>query len=171
MDASTRLRRLLALALLVSAGLFVVGVVVERSQHGSESHAATSRESGHGEEGEEGGEGHTGEPAPEPAPESGESSERLLGIDPESTALVIVALLASVALAVAVLRTTSAAVLWVALVFGLAFAVLDVRELVHQADGSRTGLVLLAGAVAVLHLTVAALAATALAGRRNRVVA
>jgi hypothetical protein len=164
MHASTRLRRLLALALLVSAGLFVVGVIVERSERGSESHATTHEEPGteHGEEGEE---GHTDGPAPKPEV----SSERLLGIDPESTALVVVAALASIALAVAVVRTRSAAVLWIALAFGLAFAVLDVRELVHQADESRTGLVVLAGAVAVLHLAVAALAAAGLARRRPAV--
>lgn len=172
MDGTMRLRRLLALALLVSAGLFVVGVAVERSERGTE-HNATTQEQPSSEHGEEGEEGHTDQPAPESGggPSEVSEQERLLGIDPESTALVAVAVLASFALALVVWRTTSRAVLWGALVFGLTFAALDVRELVHQAGESHAGLVILAGAVAVLHLTVAALAAIALTrGRRAAAV-
>jgi len=178
MDATTRLRRLLALVLLVSAGLFVVGVVVERN--GSESHPATQEgaggqgsHAGEGEEGhtEEGEGGHVEEPASQPAGTETSEESRLLGIDPESTALVVVGVLASIALAVAVWRTRSRGVLWAALVFGLVFAALDIRELLHQADESNGGLVVLAGAVAVLHLGVAGLAAAALTGRRSSAVA
>jgi hypothetical protein len=41
----------------------------------------------------------------------------------------------------------------------LAFAALDVREVVHQVDESKGGLAVLAVVVAVCHLAVAALAA------------
>jgi hypothetical protein len=40
----------------------------------------------------------------------------------------------------------------------VAFAVLDVREVVHQLDDDNGGLALLAAAVAALHLGVAAIA-------------
>jgi len=41
----------------------------------------------------------------------------------------------------------------------LAWAALDVRELIHQVDESRAGIAIVAGIVAVLHLISAALAA------------
>jgi len=39
------------------------------------------------------------------------------------------------------------------------FAALDVRESFHQSDEAKTGLEILAGAIAVLHLAAAAVAA------------
>jgi hypothetical protein len=43
-------------------------------------------------------------------------------------------------------------------VIALAWAALDVRETVHQLDESHTGIAILAGVVAVLHLAAAAIA-------------
>lgn len=48
-----------------------------------------------------------------------------------------------------------------------AFAALDVREVVHRVDESRTGLALLAALVAVLHLAAAVLAARAAGSARG----
>jgi hypothetical protein len=42
----------------------------------------------------------------------------------------------------------------------LAFAALDVREVIHQADIDKTGLAILAGLVAALHAAAALVAAT-----------
>ena len=100
-----------------------------------------------------------------PATETGGHSERgenLLGVDLESTGLVLVA--------VAVSLVLSAGAWWLGaspLVLGggalamTAFAALDIREVLHQADESRTGLMLLAALVALLHLAAALLAARA----------
>ena len=65
----------------------------------------------------------------------------------------------SLALAVAVwLRPESRPLLILVAVAMVAFAVLDVREVVHQLDEDNGGLALLAGVVAGLHLGVAAMA-------------
>ena len=48
----------------------------------------------------------------------------------------------------------------------VAWAALDVREVAHQIDESRTGLTILAIAVAVLHLAAAAVAARLAARER-----
>jgi hypothetical protein len=90
----------------------------------------------------------------------GREDATLLGIDPESTPLIVIAVLAGLALAVLaaapvgtnrpfLLLVVAAAVLW---------AALDVRELVHQIDESRAGIAALAATVAVLHLAAAAIA-------------
>ena len=78
----------------------------------------------------------------------------MLGIDLESTPLVVLAVLAGLALAVLTatrfghLRGFLLAVALVA----LAWAALDVREVLHQLDESRTGVAFVAMMVAVLHL-------------------
>jgi len=45
------------------------------------------------------------------------------------------------------------------IVFGMAFAVFDIREVVHQLDESRAGLVVIASALAVIHLGIASTSA------------
>jgi hypothetical protein len=103
----------------------------------------------------------TAPPASE-TPAHSEASERLLGVDAESTGLLVAAVAVSLLLAAGVwwLGASPLALGVVALAMA-AFAALDIREVVHQADESRTGLMLLAALVAVLHLTAAALAARA----------
>jgi hypothetical protein len=49
-------------------------------------------------------------------------------------------------------------VLLVVIAFGLVFRGVDVREVFHQVDESREGLVVVAGVLALIHLGVAALA-------------
>jgi membrane protein DedA with SNARE-associated domain len=61
-----------------------------------------------------------------------------------------------------------AGVLWTIAFVALGWALLDVREVFHQAGESRTGIALLAAAVAVLHLATAAVAGR-LAVRARRV--
>jgi hypothetical protein len=93
--------------------------------------------------------------------ESGENhaeDERLLGVDLESTPPVVLAVLAGLGLAVLAAGRIGR-LRWFLLavaVIALAWAALDIREVVHQIDESRTGIALVATAVAVLHLTAAA---------------
>ena len=97
-----------------------------------------------------------------------EASEKLLGVNPESTGLLVVAVVASLLLAAGVWWLgTSPLVLGAVAVAMAVFGALDVREVVHQADESRTGLMLLAALVAVLHFAAAALAARAAVTARD----
>ena len=76
----------------------------------------------------------------------------------ESTPLIVLAVLAGLGLAAAVatrLGQLRGFLLAVA-VIALAWAVLDVREAVHQLDESQTGIAVLALLVAALHLAAAA---------------
>jgi hypothetical protein len=103
----------------------------------------------------------TTKPATE-TPARSEASEKLLGVNPESTGLLVVAVAVSLLLAAGVWWLgASPLVLGVVALAMAAFAALDIREVVHQADESRTGLMLVAGLVAVLHVSAAALAARA----------
>ena len=91
--------------------------------------------------------------------EGGGESDTVLGIDVESTPLIVLAVVASLALAAgAWARPDSRGLLTLIGIAMLAFAVLDIREVVHQLDEDETGLALLAGLVALLHLAAAGLA-------------
>jgi uncharacterized membrane protein YdbT with pleckstrin-like domain len=113
-------------------------------------------EENHTEEGETGGkaEAHSGE------------SEDILGINPESTGAVAVAVTISLLLGLAVWLWGTPVILATAVAFGLVLAGLDVREAFHQADESRGGLVALALLIAALHVGVAIAAGAALKERR-----
>jgi hypothetical protein len=155
--------RLLALLIVAATGLFAVGVAIERSQESQtegsaelshiEGVSAESLEAGHTEGGASGEAGHS------------DSGEELLGIDPESVALVIVAVVVSLALAAVVwLRPEISWLLWLVAAGMLVFAALDVREFIHQLDESRAGLAVLVAAVTLLHAG-AALVAFQMHGR------
>jgi hypothetical protein len=137
-----------ALVVLLAAStiLFAVGVIAERSP-------ATHAEASNGESGEAAA---ARDEAAESASEADED-ERLLGIDLESTPLVVLAVLAGLGLAVlAATRVGRASGFLLAVaVIALVWAVLDIREVAHQLDESRTGIALVAIAVAVLHLATA----------------
>ena len=166
MDTS-RIRLFLGVLLVVSGALFAIGAGIERSQT-HESAPTTEISPSPAEAG--GGETSGESPAPTTEPahvETTGSSETLLGINPESTALVIVAILASLALALGVRFWGHRPVLFAALVFGVVFAALDVRELVHQVHESRTGLVILALVLAMLHAGVSVVAGAALRAREE----
>lgn len=144
----SRLRWTLVALLVASTALFAVGVIAERSDADThvESAATTT------EEGEADG-AHA---------EAGESSasedERVLGVDLESTPLVVLAVLAGLGLAaLAASRVGRLPGFLVAVVLiALTWAALDVREVFHQFDESRTGVAVVAITVALLHLAVAA---------------
>jgi hypothetical protein len=90
------------------------------------------------------------------------SSESLVGVNPESTFLVVAAVLLSALLAVLVLTIGFPLVAATIAVAMLAFAVLDIREITHQLNESRPGLAIMAAVVALLHV-LAGIAAVSLA--------
>jgi hypothetical protein len=162
-----RLRAVLAILLLVGAALFLVGVAVERAAIANESSSAahpSSTESPHHVEGSgaegtgtEGSGTEAGQPAT-PAPES-HNNEAILGINVESWPLAIAAAIVSIGIALAAWRGRQRAILFAVAVFALAFTVLDIREVIHQSSEGRTGIVILASLIALVHLAAAALAA------------
>jgi hypothetical protein len=147
------LRSLLGALVLAATVAFVVGATLERN--GGEARPA------HEAEAEGGGEAH----ADGDSESTGRRSElRPLGVDVEAAPFVALAAVVSLALALAAwLRPRAAALLALVAAAMLVFAALDVREVLHQVDESRTGLALLAGAVAALHA-----GAAAAAGRMTR---
>jgi hypothetical protein len=174
----SRLRLTLVALLVASTALFAVGVIAERStedthtepaaSHAAESGSKTEESEGaHNERGES--EGANRESGASEATASGEAghaesgaekdeSERLLGVDVESTPLIVLAVLAGLALAVlAASRAGQRRGFLLAVVaIGLAWAALDIREVVHQLDESHTSIAGIAIAVAAVHLAAAA---------------
>src|SRR5207253_2728043 len=99
------------------------------------------------------------------------SSETLFGINPESVALVSVAVIASAMLALGVWVLRRRWPLVLAVIFGLAFAALDIREAIHQIHESRTSLVMLAFVLTALHLVISAVAGLVLQRSKPAAVA
>jgi hypothetical protein len=157
-------------------------VAATNATHAAESAtgAGTGREEGGGEEGSDARKaaeragaateaaGETGEAAESHAETDEEAEahhaarETILGIDPESTGLVVATVALSLLLAGGIWRRGTPALFAGAVAFGLLFAAFDVREAFHQADESRGGLVALALLLAVLHTGVAIAAGAAL---------
>jgi hypothetical protein len=166
-----RHRVLLAALLTAATAMFAYAVIHERSLsdtgHGErarETHAEHAGESpGSGEtatseasrrSGRPPGAGHV-ETASEHAREG-----RVLGVDLESTPMIVLAILAGIALAIAAaspLATRRSILLALALA-ALAWSALDIREIVHQANESRTDLTIIAAIVTALHAAAATLA-------------
>jgi hypothetical protein len=139
----SRLRWTLVALLASSTVLFAVGVIAERSD--SDTHSEPEPAAHVDEGSEESGEEHA-------------EDEQLLGVDLESTPLIVLAVLAGLGLAVTAASQIGRlrGFLFGVMVIALAWAALDIREVVHQIDESRTGIALVASAVAVLHLATAA---------------
>jgi hypothetical protein len=90
--------------------------------------------------------------------EASESGGTVFGINLESTPFVVLAVIVSVALAVATWRSNDRSVLLVTALFAAAFAVLDVGELPHQIKESASTIAAIAAVIAVLHVVAALLA-------------
>jgi Flp pilus assembly protein TadB len=156
-----RRRVALAALLALATGLFAYAVIHERSLTDSgkgESAARRANESGATESAESPAEGG-GERRSETSSEHARE-RRVLGVDVESTAMIVLAILAGFALAVTAASPlgTRGAILAALALAALAWTALDIREIVHQADESRTDLTLVAAIVAALHAAAAALA-------------
>jgi hypothetical protein len=163
----SRVRAALVVLLVGSGILFLVGSTIERNHRHHESGAAKSAETSGGETGsgtESGGEGTT--PAKTHAESSsGEAGAKLLGVNTESVALSVIAVVASFLLAGAIWLWPSNLVFLAVAVFALVFAAGDARELVHQLDDSNGGLAAVAGLLLFVHLAITALAASRLPRR------
>lgn len=188
-----RFRTLLVAMISLATIGFVVGTSIERHNARHESSAqlkaegTTSTDPGGGETpAEHGAEGAktTTSPSPESGGESpashaakGASSPvamethkelRPLGINVEAVPFIILAAFASLALAAgAWLRPRWVGMLVVLALAMLIFGVLDIREVAHQSDESQTGLGVLAGAIAALHLAAAVVAGRMAQGARG----
>jgi hypothetical protein len=154
----SRLRAALVLLLVGSSLPFAIGSTIERHQHHNEQPAATAGTGGSAESGgESGSEGSTSHLEKR----HGEAGVKILGVDTESLALTVAAVVASLLLALAVwLGRWPRPLLLLVVGFGLVFAAGDGRELVHQLDESNAGIAAIAAILIGLHLAVAALAAT-----------
>ncbi len=157
----TRLRAALVLLLVGSGVLFAIGSTVERHQHHAEAHPAAAKTTGESStSGETGSEGSSTESAKHVEKGHGEAGARILGVNTESVALTVVAVVLSLLLALVVwLGRWSRLALFCVAGFGLVFAAGDGRELVHQLDESHAGLAAVAAILIGLHLAVSVLAA------------
>jgi len=131
------------------------------AQHSGESAAGKAQEKPPGTSGESGakhaGEGGGSETAATHASET--HSEKLLGLNPEATSLVVAAVIASLLLALAIWFRPEQTLLFLLVAAAmLLFAALDIREAIHQSDESNSGLEVLASVIALLHLAAGGLA-------------
>lgn len=164
-----RVRTPLVALIIAATALFTVGIAIERSAAAPHVETtAESAESGEERSGEAGEAGEGGEAHVEEGSEADDEEGTLLGIDLESTPLVVLAVLLSLGLALAVWLSSGSSALLVltAAAMGL-FAALDVRELIHQLGESAGILVPLAALVALLHAAAALVALRATMSRRT----
>ncbi len=161
-------RWLLSSLLIAGAALFAIGVAAERNA--TSNHTATGAETVHTEQPASETTAHASEsggtetplaeqPATEPAGHTESSPETVLGVNLESTALVVVAAIVALALAVLTWRLNLRLLLITTVAFAAVFTAFDVAELVHQIKESRAGIAALAAVITLLHVA-AALAAT-----------
>jgi hypothetical protein len=159
-----------AAALLVAATiLFVVGTTIERSQANTATHQeANTVEQPAGEAAEHReaeateGQANATTEGTEQHRSAGESGEELLGINPESAGLTAVVAVLSLLLAALLVVRPGKGLLVTVVVVGPAFAALDAREVLHQANESNAGLLVMALITGLLHLSVAVVAAAGL---------
>ena len=171
-------RWLLSTLLIAGGALFAIGVAAERNANdkhtetdietlntGEPSTEATvptgeaaeagGNEAAHTDETTGAGTVHTEAPASETPGHSESSSETVLGLNLESTPLVIVAAAASLALAALNWQRNLRPLLFATIAFAGLFAAFDIAEVVHQINESRAGLAILAAAIAFLHVATA----------------
>lgn len=143
-----RMRWLLGTLLIAAAALFAIGVATEGDVHDE---TVASVEAGEHSEATEAA-GHN------EATEASETGEEIFGVNLESTPLVVLAVMISVALAAATWRSDNTLILLATALFAAAFAVLDVAEFSHQIKESAATIAVIAAIIAVLHAAAALLA-------------
>ena len=168
------LARVIAATLLIASGAtFATGAAIERHTASSESQAAlhhadadTQGRQSRAENPVSAGSAASRESAA--AHSAGHNSEDLLGVNPEATGLVVLAVVVSL-LAAALILTVGSPLLAAGVTLAmLAFTALDIREVNHRLSESRPGLAALAAAVALLHLLAGAAAILAARGTRSQ---
>lgn len=162
-----RARWFVGALLIAAAALFAIGASIERNNemHRDEATVITSTV-GEGTAPAEGSEAAEAAEASETNPivdnhsEADESAdEKVLGINLESTPLVVTAVILSLALAVATCRSNHKVLLLLTAAFAAGSATLDIAEFAHQIDRSKPSLAVLAAIIAVVHGAAALLAA------------
>ena len=173
------LRWALVALLVASTALFAVGVMAERSStdahtepasaHVGESGEAARERTGAHEEREGSSAGEAGDAEPAAGEPHTDTNEAVLGVDIESTPLIVLAVVFGLALAALAATRFGRllAVLAAVAAVALAWAALDMREVVHQLDESRTGTAVVATLVTALHFAVALLAGAMAARARQ----
>jgi hypothetical protein len=159
------LRKILVGLIVLATIGFVIGTSIEKGNdhHDAPAASSTGSEAGHAEgSGAEATPAETGgETATEHAAENAGATEthgefKPLGINLESTPLILLAALGSLLLAGAAwARSRMLALLLVVVLAMGVFAALDVAEVIHQFDIDETGLGVLAAVVALLHVAAA----------------
>ncbi|MET0882688.1 MAG: hypothetical protein ABWZ13_00935 [Acidimicrobiales bacterium] len=143
---SGRARRVAAVLFVVSAALFVLGVVAEDDPHTEPTSEPTAGQAGGavGEVHEEGGKNQgaeadegAGTGGEEPGHHESSAEDTVLGVDAESPLTVTLAVLVSVALAAGLWMTKHRWVAVAAVVVGVLFAAFDGAEVTHQLDESK----------------------------------
>lgn len=142
--------------MLLGTAAFAIGVSVEKNQGPAE----TVTEATHTDEAPE-GEGVEGAESPP------EQSETTGGINLESTPVIALGVILSLAAAGAVMRWPRRGVFAAAAVFCILFSVFDGREVLHQLDENAGGIATLAALALVLHLGAATVASLALVPSRE----
>jgi hypothetical protein len=142
-----------AVLLVAAAALLILGVAFERHAESGAEHpvvAATGEpQEGHHDESTE---GTRAEPGTAPDNPGGKAAERLTGISVESTWVVALGAIASIALAVAVWLRPSRPVIAMVVTFTAAALVLDTLEIGHQLGADRIALAAIAGGIAALRV-------------------
>lgn len=144
----TRMRWLLGTLLIAAAALFAIGIATEGDVH--DETVASVEASEHDEA--------TEAAAHNERAEASETGEQIFGLNLESTPLVVLAVIISLALAAATWRTDHKLILLVTGLFAAGFAVLDVAEFSHQIKQSAATIAVIAAIIAVLHAAAALLA-------------
>lgn len=161
-DATARNRSglVVGVVLALATVFFVWGSFAERSGHHDTHALVPSGESaGNGESAAHRAAESGGSEATGAAASVSESSEyRPLGVNLESTPLVIGGAALSVLLAALVILRSRREVLIVVALLALAFTALEVAEVAHQIDANKTSLVILALLAGVLHALTVGLA-------------
>lgn len=174
-------RAWLAMLLVGSAVLFFIGIYIERGLASTPSPPAVAAPSpqaaasqpAEGEGGEAGEAGHSAEPAASAEAAAGETGTehnaewRPFGIDLESPLPVGGAIVASLALAVAVLVLRSWVVGLAVLGFAVLFGFFDLLEVAHQLDVARSNLAAIAVVLLVVHVAAGLLAIRLLVTQRG----
>ncbi|MDT5328329.1 MAG: hypothetical protein QOF25_5481 [Mycobacterium sp.] len=145
---------IVAVLLVAAAALLILGVVFERHTESGAEHPVVAAATGEPQEGhhDESTEGTHAEPGTAPDNPGGEAAERLTGISVESTWVVALAAIASIALAIAVWLRPIRPVIAMVVTFTAAALVLDTLEIGHQLGADRIALAALAGGIAALRV-------------------
>lgn len=145
--------------------LFALGAAREHSiRHKETSHTESAVPATTGDTGEthseSGGESSTPTSTPEAAQHTQETSAegRVLGVNLESWPLVAAAVIASIALALLLLRFPRRSILLVIGIFAGIAAIFDIAEVVHQIHDSQQLLTVIAIGVSALHAAALAIA-------------